>query len=85
MPTFEEVTSAVKSEREYQDKRWPKLQHGHELAAYVLFMEDYMSELRYLLSRHDTEAIKEQALNVMRKVVALGFAALEDHGVNERG
>lgn len=87
-----EVYDAIDSERDYQN--YKAFQNGtapdearpHSVEEFVLYMEDYMRELRTQLSRTwtpDRKAPKE-ALDTLRKVVALGVAAMEQHGAPRR-
>jgi len=82
MPSFDEVVSALKSERRYQNMRWSG--HTHEIEAYLVFMRSYMRELEDLRSRNDGEAVKEQSMHLMRKITTLGVACMEEHGAPVR-
>jgi hypothetical protein len=87
--TREEVYSAIDSERNYQDRKGVANggePHRHELESYVLYMDDYMTELKAQLSRIWTSDGQPPtaALNTLRKVVALGVAAMEQHGALHR-
>jgi hypothetical protein len=78
----QEVYKVIDDERDYQDTKWPKQQHGnHEVEAYLLYMEHYLSEARRAVSTSDGTS---GALEQMRKVVALGVACFEKHGVSYR-
>lgn len=80
--TREEIYKIIDAERNYQDTKWG-LQHdaNHEVESYILYMEDYLNEARHLLSHANGV---EGGLDVLRKVVALGIACFESHGVPER-
>lgn len=84
-----EVYAALDSEREYQDAKGVANggePHRHELESFVLYMEDYMHQLRNQLSRiwcSDGKPPRE-ALDTLRKVTALGVAAMEQHGAPRR-
>lgn len=76
------VFSAIKEEREYQDIRWGTLEENpHEIAAYVLFIEQYVSVARTLLTKGNNDS---QVLDAVRKIAALGVACMEEHGVVRR-
>lgn len=78
-----DVYSAIDSERQYQDERGVEhsgAPHEHELESYLLYMEDYLTEARSQCAREWGKGAKEKALHTLRKVVALGVAAMEEHG-----
>lgn len=78
-----EVYKIIDSERDYQDMKWgPQHDRHHEVESFVLYMEDYLQETRKNLSRNGGV---EKGLDSLRKVVALGIACFESHGVSERG
>ena len=89
MSTRAEVYAALDTEREYQDAKGCANggePHRHELESFVLYMDDYMTELKHQLSRiwcSDGRPPAE-ALNTIRKVTALGVAAMEQHGARNR-
>lgn len=85
----EDVYRAIDSERDYQDSK--DIANGgelrrHELESFVLYMDDYMAELKHQLSRIWCSDGKPpiEALNTLRKVTALGVAAMEQHGAPQR-
>jgi hypothetical protein len=53
----------------------------HEVEAFIVYMEDYLTEARRQISR---EAGPENALATLRKVVTLGLSCFEEHGVPDR-
>ena len=92
--TRTEVYQAVDGERDYQ-RKWDTAESTgqHEPAAFVLFMEEYLSEARRLESTcekgnnrpaFEGEAHHEGSLDFVRKVVALGVACMEQHGAPRR-
>lgn len=92
MTTRADVYAALDSEREYQERKAvmagtvPGEVRPHSVEEFVLYMEDYMHELRHQLSRTwtpDRKATKEM-LDTLRKVTALGVAAMEQHGAPRR-
>ena len=78
MPSRTQTYAAVDSEREYQESRWPG--HTHEIESYLLYMQDYMNECIHVISRSDGSTAYPIALNIIRKVTALGIACMEQHG-----
>lgn len=85
----ERVYRALDGERAYQDAKGIAAggePHRHELESYVLYMDDYMTELKHTLSRTwvDDGQAPVQALHILRKVTALGVAAMEEHGAPVR-
>ncbi len=92
--TRAEVYAAIDSERDYQRGRAEEVsgigsgEHRHSVEEFVLYMEDYMHELRNQLSRTWTPsgnaADAPASLHTLRKVIALGVAALEQHGAPKR-
>ena len=80
-----QVYRVLDGERAYQDAKGIANggePHRHELESYVLYMDDYMTELKHTLSRVwvSNGRAPEQALDTLRKVTALGVAAMEQHG-----
>lgn len=89
MASREEVYAALDSERAYQDTKGVEnggAPHRHELESYVLYMDDYLRMLKTQLSRIWVSDGKPplEALNTLRKVTALGVAAMEEHGAPRR-
>lgn len=88
------VYAALDSERNYQLKRWglddenqpPSLdgmeEPAHTPDEFLLYMEHYMHEARVLAST--TPEGNPGVLDMMRKVVALGIACFEQHGILHR-
>jgi hypothetical protein len=80
--TMTEVFSAIHDERVYQDRKWGNPdQHPHEVGGYITLMRKLLAdaEVAWCTSRGDDGALDE-----LRKVVAVGFACMEQHGVVER-
>lgn len=77
-----DVYKAIDSERDYQDNKWgEQVDRSHEVESYVLYMEHYLHKVREELS---TKSGVSEGLEQLRKVVALGIACFEVHGVNNR-
>ena len=74
--------SAVVGEREYQTKKWGSVyDRPHEVGGYLTLMRTHLAEAEaaWSNSRGDWDA-----LNELRKVVAIGVACFEQHGVPRR-
>ncbi len=82
------VYGAIDTERDYQEAKITK--HGprrgsaefertHSIDSYLIFMEDYMRELKFNRARGWGQG-EARGLDIMRKIVALGVACMEDHG-----
>lgn len=94
MPTRAEVYAAIDSERAYQKAVAEKAsgagtgEHFHSVEEFVLYMDDYMTELKHQLSRTWTPSGNAKdvpaAMNTLRKVTALGVAAMEQNGAYKR-
>lgn len=77
-----EIYSIIDGEREYQDSRWSDSDiQKHEIASYILYMEHHLSLARLIAS---TVTPETDALDHLRKVVALGVRCFEVHGCPER-
>ena len=99
MATREEVYNAIDGERDYQTK-WDTAESKglHEVGAFILFMEHYLSEARKLestLESGNNQGIATQdevtglgrtegSLDFVRKVLALGVACMEQNGAPKR-
>lgn len=88
--TREEVYNAIDSERDYQMAMAAKA-HGDpsndgkkQLETFVLYMDDYMTELKSQLSRTWGPEAYDKSLATMRKIVAIGVGAMEVHGAPKR-
>ena len=76
-----EAYLAIDNERDYQGK-WDKVasEGHHELAAWILFMEDYLTQAREFISRSAAETVNGNVLAKIRCVTAMGVACMEQHG-----
>jgi len=78
-----DVLAAVIGERSYQNRKWGRpSERPHEVGAWMTLMRTHLAEAEQLWagSRGD-----EKALDELRKVVAIGIACFEQHGVPSRG
>lgn len=77
-----EVYKVIDTERDYQEQRWIESEiQDHEIASFILYMEHHLYEARKTAS---TQSPETEALQHLRKVVALGVKCFEVHGVPER-
>jgi hypothetical protein len=88
--TREEVYAAIDGERDYQ-LAMAMAAHGDpsndskkQLETFVLYMDDYMRELKTQLSRVWGPDAYVGPLNTLRKVLAIGVAASELYGLPKR-
>ena len=89
MPTRAEVYAALDGERAYQDVRWAKDAaiggvHVHSFEEWILYIEDYLADAKHILSREDTQVANAKVAHIMRKVTAMGVAAMEQLGAPAR-
>lgn len=80
-----EVFDAVDEERDYQDSRWtPETTTSggrHSIGEWVVFIDDYLRQVKTELSRNSEPQASAMALDTMRKITALGVACMEQNGV----
>lgn len=83
-----EVYEVIDGERHYQDTIWNESttasagQHSPE--EWFMYMEDYIKEAKHVLSRQNVQTAYPTAMEIMRKVTAMGVCAMEQHGVKKR-
>lgn len=87
MATRSAVYAALDSERAYQAFRWGE--QKHELESFLLYMDDYLTRLKTVVSGADPtykdhDSIYSEAIHRIRKITALGVAAMEQHGAPQR-
>jgi len=79
-----EVYAAIDSERDYQNVRWgpdkTDTGHLHSITEWLVYMRDYIEEALHAESRMATRDADKVALEIIRKVSALGVVAMEQHG-----
>lgn len=81
-PIRRQVYIAVNSERDFQDAKWGTVtQRPHEVGAWLTLMRGHLhqAELAWIGANHDVDAMNE-----IRKVIALGVACGEQHGILPR-
>ena len=84
MATRNEVYAAIDSEREYQQARWnPSTTTSggiHSFSEWIAYMEDYLVEAKHILAREARQNSYPKVEHIMRKVTAMGVAAMEQLG-----
>jgi hypothetical protein len=76
------VYSAINDERYFQDRKWGTPdQHPHEVGGWLTIMRSLLADAEREWSGKRGD---EGALDELRKVVAVGIACMEQHGVVER-
>lgn len=88
--TRRQVFAAINSERAYQDDLRakngddPSERERKTLEQFGYYMEDYLREMKTQLSRTWGPTAYDAALDTMRKVTAMGVAAMETWGAPQR-
>lgn len=79
----QEVYSVIDGERNYQDAKWGGPSHDatKSVAHFLTYMRHYMNRADSAMT---SEIGDVEALNELRKVVALGVACFEQHGCPSR-
>lgn len=79
---FLRAAHSIWTERQYQDRKWgtPE-QHPHEVGGYILLMEEHLARARAAWSSTNSDS---GALTELRKVIAIGVACAEQHGMPSR-
>ena len=78
----EQVYELIDGERRYQEARWKKDvtqlgEHIHTPEEWIVYMEDYLAEAKHILSRNSVPDCYSDAMEIMRKVTAMGVCAME--------
>ena len=77
----EDVYKLIDGEREYQDSRWnadTTASAGlHSPEEWVMYMEDYLTEAKHILSRENVQTAYPKAMEIVRKVAAMAICAME--------
>ena len=77
-----EVYVEIENERDHQDSKWgPVDKKHHDLPAWMLIMRKELEEAEHAWMKEGNHNCKKEIL----QVVAVGIAALEQHGVVGRG
>jgi hypothetical protein len=78
----EEVYEILKEEREYQDSHWGGSEHDkkHSVSDWLVFIRRHMVEAENALYNSNAD----DAMESIRKITALGMAAMEAKGCPKR-
>jgi hypothetical protein len=83
-----DVYAAIDGERAYQLTRWnaetTTSEGKHTYEEWFAYMEDYIAEAKHILAREAKQTAQPKAGHIMRKVVTMGIAAMEEHGAYAR-
>lgn len=78
----DQVYAAVDSERNYQDRKWGTVdQHPHEVGGWLTLMRKLLTDAEVAWASSDGDYM---ALQEIRKVLAVGVACAEQHGITSR-
>lgn len=76
------VYEAIESERDYQDRKWGGIgEHPHEVGAWILLMQSHLDRAREAWAGANND---REAMIALRKVLAIGVACAEQHGMPGR-
>lgn len=79
----DDVYKLIDGEREYQKKRWnpdTTITGGiHHVTDYLVYMQDYIHEAMHIVSRAADPSASDQALEIIRKITAMGVACMEQN------
>jgi hypothetical protein len=57
----------------------PSGTHVHTPEEWIVYMEDYLAEAKHILSRYEAPGCYQTAMEIIRKVTAMGVAAMEQN------
>ena len=76
------VFDAIDSERDYQDRKWgTPAEHPHEVGGYLTLMDVHLQRAKAAWAGSNND---NGALEALRKVLAIGVACAEQHGIPGR-
>ena len=78
-----EIYDLIDNERAYQEKRWVN-EPIHSPTEYLAYISEYVRIGNTLATFEDNEVVNPKIMDVMRKIIALGVACAESHGLPER-
>lgn len=83
-----EVYRLIDGERNYQDIKWHEntlegrgLHTPHE---WLVFLQSYITEAFHKASRNPKPRAETEAMDMIRKITAMGVCAMEQNGAPER-
>lgn len=84
----EDVYKILDEERDYQDGKWNHVDHKgksptelNSVGDFITYMDHYFMKAK---QNYTTNSGNKQALDALRKMVSLGVACFEQHGVTDR-
>lgn len=83
------VFAIVTGERNYQDSKGvsvygPDGPASHTVGDYLVYMQDYLDEAKHTSSRVWGSECVPKTMDALRKVIALGVACAQEHGMPQR-
>ena len=77
-----EVYECIDGERKYQDSRWGGEIHDdeHSVSEWLIFIRKHLNDAENAIYYSSTE----EAMNAIRKITAMGVAAMESIGCPKR-
>lgn len=83
------VYTLIDGERAYQDRVWnddqtPQGVHQHSPIEWLVFLQDYLSEAIHQATRIPGPESTALVMGTVRKITAMGVAAMEQHGAPPR-
>lgn len=80
------VYSVIDRERDYQDSLASTSETGgyHTVTEFLLYMDDYTQQAKRIAATTWGPDATVKTLDVIRKIIALGVACMEQNGVVER-
>lgn len=80
--TRDKVYKAIDTERHYQDRKWGTVEENpHDVGAWLTIMRNLLTDAEVAFC---TQSGDMAALIEMRKVIAVGVACFEQHGIGHR-
>lgn len=77
----EEVYKLIDGERDYQEKKWNSMTTSssglHSAGEWLTFIQDYLTEAMHITSRNPEPEATKRVMNNIRKITAMGVAAME--------
>ncbi len=79
------VYKAIDGEREYQNIRWTRQSPNRTIDEWAMYLQVYSSEMCSIAAHTGDSERAVEKLDYLRKIAAMAVAAMEQHGVTERG
>jgi hypothetical protein len=76
------VFEVIASERDYQDQKWgTPAEHPHDVGGYLTLIDVHLQRAKNAWATSNSDAA---ALESLRKLLAIGVACAEQHGIRGR-